>query len=56
MIEIKRITSTIPNGVFSPVVINANSHHRCKGKWKENYWYSYYKRFPHTEKTIKKVE
>jgi hypothetical protein len=53
--EIKRMRVTLIRTPFSPIRINVNSHHRCRGKWKKNEWYDWYKKFEHTEKKIKEI-
>jgi len=53
MVEIKRMKVHLSRMPLNGITISVNSHHRCKGKWRENKWYSYYKRFPNTERIIK---
>jgi len=55
MKEIKRMRVHLPRNPYKGITISINSHHKCRGKWKINGWYNFYKRFPHTEKTIKEV-
>jgi len=53
--ELKRMRVKVSRPPLQGVSLSVNNYHRCRGKWKKNEWYDWYKKYPYTEKAIKEI-